>query len=88
MFQFKSQIHSLHGVKHYYYLYAYCLSQDLFDGKWHQLKLLVRPPQLFSFLDDRLIREDSLDPVDPIYINGKTQLSKRLGTDTSVPVSV
>uniref|UniRef100_A0A674MLG4 Si:dkey-225n22.4 n=1 Tax=Takifugu rubripes TaxID=31033 RepID=A0A674MLG4_TAKRU len=57
---------------------------DLFDGKWHQLKLLVRPPQLSSFLDDRLIREGSLDPVDPIYINGKTQLSKRPGTDTSV----
>ncbi|TWW71418.1 Collagen alpha-1(XXI) chain [Takifugu flavidus] len=62
--------------------------QDLFDGKWHQLKLLVRPPQLSSFLDDRLIREGSLDPVDPIYINGKTQLSKRPGTDTSVPVDL
>lgn len=47
----------------------------------------MRPPQLSGFLDDRLIRRVSLDPVDPIYINGKTQLSKRPGTDVTVPVS-
>lgn len=64
------------------------LPQGLFDGKWHQLKLLVRPPQLSSFLDDRLVRQASLDPVDPIYINGKTQLSKRPGSDVTVPVSM
>lgn len=68
-----------------YYTY---LCQGLFDGKWHQLKLLVRPPQLSSFLDDRLVRKLSLDPVDPIYINGKTQLSKRPGSDVTVPVSM
>lgn len=62
--------------------------QGLFDGKWHQLKLLVRPPQLSGFLDDRLIRKAPLDPVDPIYINGKTQLSKRPGSDLGVAVSM
>lgn len=70
-------------IKYYTYL-----CQGLFDGKWHQLKLLVRPPQLSSFLDDRLVRKLSLDPVDPIYINGKTQLSKRPGSDVTVPVSM
>lgn len=69
--------------------YNYCyLSQDLFDGKWHQLKVLVRPPQLSSFLDDHLIHQVFLDPVDPIYINGKTQLAKRSGSDLTVPVSM
>lgn len=64
------------------------MSQGLFDGKWHQLKLLVRPPRLSGFLDDGLIGQLSLDPVDPIYINGKVQLSKRPGSDATVPVSM
>ncbi|CAF87062.1 unnamed protein product, partial [Tetraodon nigroviridis] len=62
--------------------------QDLFDGKWHQLKLLVRPPRVSGFLDDGPIGRLSLDPVDPIYINGKVQLSKRPGSDVTVPVDV
>lgn len=28
-----------------------------------------------------------LEPVEPIYINGETQLAKRRGTDITVPVS-
>lgn len=62
-------------------------SQTLYDGKWHQLKLLVRPSQVTSFLDDQPIQEVMLEPVVPIYINGETQLSKRRGTDITVPVS-
>lgn len=62
-------------------------SQALYDGKWHQLKLLVRPRQVTTFLDDQLIREVMLEPVEPIYINGKSQLAKRQGTDITVPVS-
>lgn len=61
--------------------------QTLYDGKWHQLKLLVRPRQLTSFLDDQTIQEVMLEPVEPIYINGETQLAKRPGTDVTVPVS-
>nr|XP_046227047.1 collagen alpha-1(XXI) chain [Scatophagus argus] len=62
--------------------------QTLFDGKWHQLKLLVRPLQVTSFLDDQLIHEVKLEPVEPIYINGRTQLAKRQGTDITVPVDI
>ncbi|XP_047424664.1 collagen alpha-1(XXI) chain-like [Mugil cephalus] len=62
--------------------------QELYDGKWHQLKVLVRPRRVTSFLDDQLIQEVPLEPVEPIYINGKTQVSKRQRTDLTVPVEI
>lgn len=62
-------------------------SQALYDGKWHQLKLLVKPRQAAGFLDDQLVRKVPLEPAAPIYINGKCQLAKRKGTDVTVPVS-
>ncbi|XP_072234891.1 uncharacterized protein [Leuresthes tenuis] len=62
--------------------------QALYDGRWHQLKLLVRPRQIFSFLDDQLIQEAMLEPTEPIYINGKTQIAKKPGTDITVPVEL
>ncbi|XP_070784405.1 collagen alpha-1(XXI) chain [Enoplosus armatus] len=62
--------------------------QTLYDGKWHQLKLLVRPRQVTSFLDDQLIREVMLEPAEPIYINGETQVAKRRGADVAVPVEI
>nr|XP_057916539.1 collagen alpha-1(XXI) chain-like [Doryrhamphus excisus] len=61
--------------------------QALYDGMWHQLKILVRPSQVTSFLDDQRIQEIPLEPVEPIYINGKTQVAKRRGTDVTVPGS-
>ncbi|TKS88065.1 Collagen alpha-1(XXI) chain [Collichthys lucidus] len=60
----------------------------LYDGKWHQLKILVRPRHVTSFLDDQSIEEVMLEPVEPIYINGETQLAKRRGTDITVPVEI
>uniref|UniRef100_A0A8C3AH68 Collagen alpha-1(XXI) chain n=1 Tax=Cyclopterus lumpus TaxID=8103 RepID=A0A8C3AH68_CYCLU len=60
----------------------------LYDGKWHQFKVLVRPRQVISFLDDQLIQEIMLEPVEPIYINGETQVAKRRGTDITVPVEI
>ncbi|XP_047205210.1 collagen alpha-1(XXI) chain [Girardinichthys multiradiatus] len=62
--------------------------KTLYDGKWHQLKLLVRSQQVVSYLDDQLIREVTLKPVEPIYINGKTQVSKKRGTHITVPVEI
>uniref|UniRef100_A0A3B5B7X4 Si:dkey-225n22.4 n=1 Tax=Stegastes partitus TaxID=144197 RepID=A0A3B5B7X4_9TELE len=62
--------------------------KSLYDGKWHQLKLLVRPRHVTGFLDDQQIQEVMLDPVEPIYINGETQVSKRRGTSVTVPVSI
>ncbi|XP_075308531.1 collagen alpha-1(XXI) chain-like [Odontesthes bonariensis] len=62
--------------------------QALYDGRWHQLKLLVRPRKISSFLDDQLIQEAMLEPMEPIYINGKTQVAKKPGTDITVPVEL
>ncbi|XP_062236018.1 collagen alpha-1(XXI) chain-like [Platichthys flesus] len=62
--------------------------QNLYDGKWHQLKLLVRPSQVTGFLDDELIQEVKLELMEPIYINGETQVAKRRGTDLTVPVEI
>ncbi|XP_068604302.1 collagen alpha-1(XXI) chain [Brachionichthys hirsutus] len=62
--------------------------QTLYDGRWHQLKLLVRPHQASSFLDGQQIHQRMLDPVDPIYINGETQLAKKQGSNTTVPVDI
>ncbi|XP_028425756.1 collagen alpha-1(XXI) chain [Perca flavescens] len=62
--------------------------QNLYDGKWHQLKLLVRPRQVSSFLDGQPLQEIMLKPVEPIYINGETQVAKRRGTDITVPVEL
>ncbi|CAK6972407.1 collagen alpha-1(XXI) chain-like [Scomber scombrus] len=62
--------------------------ESLFDGKWHQLKLVVRPHQVTSFLDDQMIQEVALEPVEPIYINGETQVAKRRSTDFTVPVDI
>ncbi|CAJ1081950.1 collagen alpha-1(XXI) chain [Xyrichtys novacula] len=62
--------------------------EPLYDGKWHQLKLLVRPSQVTSFLDDEPMQEVMLEPVEPIYINGETQVAKRRGTDVTVPIEI
>ncbi|KAK7881518.1 hypothetical protein WMY93_029927 [Mugilogobius chulae] len=62
--------------------------QALFDGKWHQLKIVVRPIQVTAFLDDQLIQEHQLQPVEPIFINGRTQVAKKSRTELTVPVDI
>ncbi|XP_023181700.1 collagen alpha-1(XXI) chain-like [Xiphophorus maculatus] len=62
--------------------------KTLYDGKWHQLKILVSPQHAVSFLDDKLIQEIALKPVEPIYINGKTQIAKKRGSQVTVPVEI
>ncbi|XP_041670534.1 collagen alpha-1(XXI) chain [Cheilinus undulatus] len=62
--------------------------KSLYDGKWHQLKILVKPTKVTSFLDDEPLQEVKLDPVEPIYINGITQVAKRRGADFTVPVEI
>lgn len=71
----------------FFLLFICACFQKLYDGKWHQLKLLVRPKQITGFLDDRLIQERKLEPMEPIYINGETQVAKRREHDITVPVS-
>lgn len=62
--------------------------KTLYDGKWHQLKILVRPQHVVGYLDDQLIQKVPLKPVEPIYINGKTQVAKKRGTHVTVPVEL
>ncbi|XP_017562856.1 vWFA and Collagen domain-containing protein [Pygocentrus nattereri] len=58
----------------------------LFDTDWHQLKLLVKPKRITCYLDDVYVEEQLLDPVVPIYINGKTQVAKKVNIETTVPI--
>uniref|UniRef100_A0A3B1JJB8 Si:ch211-106n13.3 n=1 Tax=Astyanax mexicanus TaxID=7994 RepID=A0A3B1JJB8_ASTMX len=58
----------------------------LFDTDWHQLKLLVRPRRITCYLDGVYVEAHLMDPVVPIYINGKTQLAKKVTIDTTVPI--
>ncbi|XP_026094061.1 collagen alpha-1(XXI) chain-like [Carassius auratus] len=62
--------------------------EALFDGGWHQLKVLVRPRRVSCFLDDQQIQDEALETVVPIFINGKTQISKRSGSDATLPTEI
>uniref|UniRef100_A0A8C1XEV2 Si:ch211-106n13.3 n=1 Tax=Cyprinus carpio TaxID=7962 RepID=A0A8C1XEV2_CYPCA len=59
----------------------------LFDTDWHQLKFLVKYKRITCFVDGAYMEEQYLDPVVPIYINGKTQVAKKINIETTVPVS-
>ncbi|XP_062377830.1 collagen alpha-1(XXI) chain [Sardina pilchardus] len=59
--------------------------ERLFDDGWHQLKVLVRPRRVTCFLDDVQIQDEDLEPVVPIYINGRTQIAKTTDSDATVP---
>ncbi|KAG9278760.1 collagen alpha-1(XXI) chain-like [Astyanax mexicanus] len=58
----------------------------LFDTDWHQLKLLVRPRRITCYLDGVYVEAHLMDPVVPIYINGKTQVAKKVTIDTTLPI--
>lgn len=62
--------------------------QRLFDTDWHQLKLLVRPKRVTCFVDDAYVEEQLLEEVVPIYINGITQVAKKVYIESTVPVGV
>ncbi|XP_048121615.1 collagen alpha-1(XXI) chain [Alosa alosa] len=62
--------------------------ERLFDEGWHQLKVLVRPRHVTCFLDDVQVQDERLDPVVPIYINGKTQIAKKLSAEATAPVEI
>ncbi|XP_031416036.1 vWFA and Collagen domain-containing protein [Clupea harengus] len=60
----------------------------LFNTDWHQLKLLVKPRRVTCFLDGVQIEEQLLDPVVPIYINGRMQVAKKVSLETTVPIII
>ncbi|XP_041101188.1 collagen alpha-1(XXI) chain [Polyodon spathula] len=62
--------------------------KKLFDEDWHQLKLLVRELHVTCYLDDVLIQKKPLEQVIPIFINGKTQVAKRVRKETTVSIEI
>ncbi|KAB5586499.1 hypothetical protein PHYPO_G00002420 [Pangasianodon hypophthalmus] len=62
--------------------------QRLFDRRWHQLKILVRQRHVVCFLDDQVIQEVDLEPVVPIFINGKTQIAKYYNAEATIPLGI
>ncbi|XP_060776832.1 collagen alpha-1(XXI) chain [Neoarius graeffei] len=62
--------------------------QRLFDQRWHQLKILVRQRHAICFVDDQVIQEVDLEPVVPIFINGKTQIAKHYNSEATIPLAI
>ncbi|XP_069468416.1 collagen alpha-1(XXI) chain-like [Ambystoma mexicanum] len=62
--------------------------QKLFDEQWHQLKILVREKNISLFLDDVFMERQALEENVAIFINGKTQVGKRVASDTSVTLDI
>nr|DBA24575.1 TPA: hypothetical protein GDO54_012208 [Pyxicephalus adspersus] len=62
--------------------------KELFDEKWHQLKILVKNKSAILFLDDSLIENRALQETGPIFINGKTQVLKRHTSDESLTMEI
>ncbi|XP_068094435.1 collagen alpha-1(XXI) chain-like [Hyperolius riggenbachi] len=62
--------------------------EELFDEKWHQLKILIRNKNAILFLDDSLMESQVLEEIGPIFINGKTQALKKQDTDESVKMEI
>ncbi|XP_075172191.1 uncharacterized protein LOC142243873 [Anomaloglossus baeobatrachus] len=62
--------------------------KELFDERWHQLKILVRNKSAILFLDDSLIANRALEEIGPIFINGKTQIGKKEKSDQSVNMEI
>ncbi|XP_040905670.1 collagen alpha-1(XXI) chain isoform X2 [Toxotes jaculatrix] len=61
---------------------------QLFDEKWHQLRLLVTEEDVTLYVDDLVIETLSLEPPVGIFINGKTQVGKYVRKETTVPFEI
>ncbi|KAG8571697.1 hypothetical protein GDO81_011755 [Engystomops pustulosus] len=62
--------------------------KELFDERWHQLKILVRSKSAVLFLDDSLIENRALEEIGPVFINGKTQVLKKQKSEQSVTMEL
>ncbi|XP_069815769.1 collagen alpha-1(XXI) chain-like [Dendropsophus ebraccatus] len=62
--------------------------KELFDERWHQLKILVQSKSAVLFLDDSFIEKKVLEEIGPIFINGKTQVVKKEKSDETVTMEV
>lgn len=60
----------------------------MFDGGWHQIRLLVTEADVTLYIDDQETEMKTLHPVLGIYISGLTQIGKYSGKEETVQVSV
>ncbi|KAF7219886.1 transcript variant X3 [Nothobranchius furzeri] len=63
-------------------------ARNLFDEKWHQLRLLVTEEDVTLYVDDLEIETLQLEPSVGIFINGKTQVGKYVNKETTVPFEI
>ncbi|XP_028930053.1 collagen alpha-1(XXI) chain isoform X1 [Ornithorhynchus anatinus] len=62
--------------------------KTLFDGGWHQIRLLVTEDDVTLHIDDQPIESKLLHPVLGIYISGQTQIGKYFGKEETVQFDV
>uniref|UniRef100_A0A8C5HEG2 Collagen alpha-1(XXI) chain n=1 Tax=Gouania willdenowi TaxID=441366 RepID=A0A8C5HEG2_GOUWI len=63
-------------------------AKQLFDEKWHQMRLLVTEEDVTLYVDDLEMESLSLEPPVGIFINGKTQVGKYVNKETTVPFEI
>ncbi|XP_053291961.1 collagen alpha-1(XXI) chain [Pleuronectes platessa] len=61
---------------------------QVFDEKWHQLRLLVTEEDVTLYVDDLEIETLPLETPVGIFINGKTQVGKYYRKETTVPFEI
>ncbi|XP_049592134.1 collagen alpha-1(XXI) chain isoform X1 [Syngnathus scovelli] len=81
--QFTTTSHSLSGTQTV--TFSRNTVMNLFDEKWHQLRLLVTEEDVTLYVDDLEIEMLSLEPPVGIFINGKTQVGKYVSKETTAP---
>ncbi|KAM9809353.1 collagen alpha-1(XXI) chain isoform X1 [Syngnathus typhle] len=81
--QFTTTSHSLSGTQTV--TFSRNTAMNLFDEKWHQLRLLVTEEDVTLYVDDLEIEMLSLEPPVGIFINGKTQVGKYVSKETTAP---
>ncbi|XP_037127542.1 collagen alpha-1(XXI) chain [Syngnathus acus] len=81
--QFTTTSHSLSGTQTV--TFSRNTAMNLFDEKWHQLRLLVTEEDVTLYVDDLEIEMLSLEPPLGIFINGKTQVGKYVSKETTAP---
>ncbi|XP_048352900.1 collagen alpha-1(XXI) chain isoform X2 [Sphaerodactylus townsendi] len=62
--------------------------KTLFDGGWHQIRLLVTEVDVTLYIDDQETEMKALHPVLGIYISGLTQIGKYSGKEETVQFDV
>nr|XP_056712345.1 collagen alpha-1(XXI) chain [Euleptes europaea] len=62
--------------------------KTLFDGGWHQIRLLLTEADVTLYIDDQETEMKALHPVLGIYISGLTQIGKYSGKEETVQFDV